>query len=199
MQKSTLKTLCLALIDIFYSLNGSFKEKPMLRAKDTFLHQAPIWIMCLFCSMSVFGYEPGKADMVLVYKSESKLLLKKGEKTLREYNVAFGASPKGHKQKAGDERTPEGRYILDYKKADSSYYKAIHISYPNAEDIANAKKLGVSPGGDIMIHGQRNGFGWLGFIIQWFNWTDGCIAVKNSDMDEIWRMVDVGTPIVIYP
>ena len=167
--------------------------------KKSFLHYALFWIVGLLCSMTVFGNGVEKADLVLVFKSESKLLLKKEDRTLRQYSVAFGAQPKGHKQQAGDERTPEGRYILDFKKADSSYYKAIHISYPNADDKANAKKLGVNPGGDIMIHGQRNGFGWLGFVMQWFNWTDGCIAVKNSEMDEIWRLVDIGTPIIIYP
>ena len=140
-----------------------------------------------------------KADLVIVYKSQSKLLLKRDGKTLNEFSVVFGANPMGAKQQVGDERTPEGRYILDYKNAKSAYYKSIHISYPSEADRIRARKLGVKPGGDIMIHGQRNGFGWLGFAVQWFNWTDGCIAVKNSAMDEIWDAVAVGTPIVIYP
>ena len=156
-------------------------------------------VIFLLVVFPVFGKGEKKADLVVVYKSDSKLLLKQGGNTIRTYKVAFGGNPKGHKQKEGDERTPEGRYVLDFKKSDSSYYKSIHISYPNEQDKANARKLGVSPGGDIMIHGQRNGFGWLGFIIQWFDWTDGCIAVKNSEMDEIWRMVDPGTPIEIIP
>ena len=125
-------------------------------------------------------------------------LMLKGEK-VKEYSVAFGANPKGHKEKEGDERTPEGKYVLDYKKADSSFYKAIHISYPNEEDKAKALENGVNPGGLIMIHGQRNGLGWLSWITQWFNWTDGCIAVTNSQMEEIWSLVDVGTPIEIVP
>jgi murein L,D-transpeptidase YafK len=103
----------------------------------------------------------------------------------------------GHKQQEGDERTPEGKYLLDYKKDDSAFYKAIHISYPNQNDIENAKKRGVSPGGLIMIHGQRNGLGWLSFASQFFNWTNGCIAVTNSEMEEIWLAVDAGTPIEI--
>jgi murein L,D-transpeptidase YafK len=156
-------------------------------------------VIILLFVFPVFSYEDNKADLVVVFKSESKLLLKHGENTLRAYKVAFGSNPKGHKQMEGDERTPEGRYVLDFKKADSSYHKAIHISYPNERDKVNARKLGVNPGGDIMIHGQPNGFGWLGFLIQWFDWTDGCIAVKNSEMDEIWRMVDPGTPIEINP
>ena len=103
-----------------------------------------ILIILLLSPTFVFGIE--KADMVLVIKSESKLYLKKVGKTLEEYHVAFGANPKGHKQKEGDERTPEGKYILDYKKEDSSFYKSIHISYPNEADKKRAKESGVNPG-----------------------------------------------------
>ena len=144
-----------------------------------------------------FGIE--KADSVLVIKSESKLYLKKNGIVLKKYHVAFGANPKGHKQQEGDERTPEGKYVLDYKKENSSFYKAIHISYPNDDDKKRAKEKGVSPGGKIMTHGQKNGFGWLSFITQRFNWTDGCIAVSNCAMDEIWNAVDVRTPVEIKP
>ena len=140
-----------------------------------------------------------KADFVVVDKSESKLYLKKDGKILEEYHVSFGANPKGPKQKQGDEKTPEGRYILDYKNANSKFYKSIHISYPNEQDKKNAQKLNVSPGGDIMIHGQKNGLGWLSFIAQRFDWTNGCIAVTNGEMDEIWQAVEVGTPIEIKP
>ncbi len=140
-----------------------------------------------------------KADFVLVDKSEAKLFLMKDGEILKEYHIAMGASPKGHKQQEGDERTPEGQYILDYKKADSDYHKAIHISYPNEADKMRAEKEGVNAGGSIMIHGQRDGFGWLSFITQWFNWTNGCIAVTNKEMDEIWQAVDTGTPIEIRP
>jgi len=140
-----------------------------------------------------------KADMVVVEKSEAKLYLKKGNKVIKEYHVAFGTNPKGHKQKKGDERTPEGMYLLDYKNSDSTFYKSMHLSYPNEEDKKRAEERGVDPGGSIMIHGQRNGLGWLAFITQWFNWTDGCIAVTNAEMDEIWEAVDVGTPIQILP
>jgi murein L,D-transpeptidase YafK len=155
-------------------------------------------IICLLLIPNfTFGAE--KADMVLVVKSRSKLYLIKNKTVLSEYKVAFGANPKGPKLQEGDERTPEGRYILDYKKADSAFYKAIHISYPNKEDENRAKKLGVNPGGLIMIHGQKNGFGRLCWIAQHFNWTHGCIAVSNRAMDVIWESVDVGTPIKIKP
>lgn len=140
-----------------------------------------------------------KADMVLVVKSESMLYLIKNEDVMKAYHVAFGATPKGHKQQEGDERTPEGKYMLDFKKADSAFYKAIHISYPNEDDKKRAKLAGVNPGGSIMIHGQKNGLGWIGWLTQRFNWTNGCIAVSNHAMDEIWNAVDVGTPIEIRP
>jgi len=123
----------------------------------------------------------------------------KNGKILKKYHVAFGAKPKGHKEKEGDERTPEGKYILDYKKLNSSFYKAIHISYPNKKDRKKAKELGVNPGGLIMIHGQKNKFGFLSIITQRFNWTNGCIAVSNSEMDEIWNAIDPKTPIEIKP
>ncbi len=154
-------------------------------------------ITLFLCFNPVFAME--KADSVLVIKSQCKLYLKKNGQVLKAYDVAFGAKPEGHKMQEGDERTPEGRYLLDYKKADSAFYKAIHLSYPNKADRLWAEKAGVSPGGAIMIHGQKNGYGWLWWITQRFNWTDGCIAVSNSAMDEIWASVDIGTPIEIEP
>lgn len=154
--------------------------------------------ICLLL-LSNFTYAAEKADMVLVVKSQSRLFLIKNGKPFKEYRVVFGAEPKGPKEREGDERTPEGKYFLDYKKVDSAFYKAIHISYPNEADKKRAKKLGVNPGGLIMIHGQKNGFGWLSWVTQHFNWTDGCIAVTNSAMDAIWESVDAGTPIEINP
>lgn len=139
----------------------------------------------------------GTADSVLVDKSDEKLYLLRDGEIIAEYSVAFGANPEGHKQQEGDERTPEGNYVLDYKKEDSAFYRAIHISYPNEADRQTAAANGVDPGGLIMIHGQRNYLGWLSFITQRFNWTDGCIAVTNSEMDEIWEAVPVNTPIEI--
>lgn len=153
----------------------------------------------MFASLSNYAHAIEKADHVLVDKSDGALILLKDGVEIGSFSVAFGANPEGHKQQEGDERTPEGRYILDYKKADSAFHKAIHISYPNKTDIEKAKKLGVSPGGAVMIHGQKNGFGWAAPILQFFNWTDGCIALKDSDMDLVWLSVDSGTPIEIRP
>ena len=120
-----------------------------------------------------------------------------GGTIIKQYHIALGANPNGHKQQEGDEKTPEGEYTLDYKKEDSTFYRAMHISYPNENDKVNAKKLGVSPGGFIMVHGQRNGLGWLALISQRFNWTNGCIALTNVEMDEFMELVDVGTEINI--
>ena len=139
------------------------------------------------------------ADMVVVEKSKSRLYLMREGEAFASFRVAFGSNPKGHKQEQGDGRTPEGRYILDYKNSGSAYYKSIHISYPNAKDRKEARKRGVDPGGDIMIHGQKNGYGRLSILVQRFNWTNGCIALSDRDMDTVWNAVEPGTPIEIRP
>jgi murein L,D-transpeptidase YafK len=152
---------------------------------------------CLLYSGAVHSEQ--KADSVLVIKSKSRLyLMRKGE-AFASFRVTFGTNPKGHKQQQGDGRTPEGKYVLNYKNSNSKFYKSIHISYPNATDRKNAKKRGVDPGGAIMIHGQRNRWGWLSPIAQLFNWTNGCIALSDRDMDAVWKAVNVGTPIEIRP
>jgi murein L,D-transpeptidase YafK len=159
-----------------------------------------IKVLCIFiCSFSASTLWAADVDYVLVNKSEKMLYLLSDGERIKQYSISLGANPLGHKQQEGDERTPEGKYVLDYKKNDSSFYKAIHISYPNDEDKATAKQNGVNPGGLIMIHGQRNGLGWLSWLSQHFNWTNGCIAVTNDEMDEIMSLVKVGTPIEILP
>ena len=154
-------------------------------------------LFLILCLIPAISYAQDMADRVLVEKSKKTLSLYRGDKLLSRFHVVFGANPVGHKQEEGDERTPEGKYLLDYKKADSAFYKAIHISYPNADDIANANQRGVSAGGAIMIHGQRNYFGWASFATRYFNWTNGCVALSNNDMDALWSAVDEGTPIEI--
>lgn len=139
------------------------------------------------------------ADSVLVIKSQRRLFLLRDGKPWKVYRVALGPVPWGPKTRAGDERTPEGRYTLDYKVHHSRFHKAIHISYPNADDRERARKLGVDPGNHIMIHGQPNESELPAWEAQQFNWTNGCIAVSNAEMDEIWSLVAVGTPIEIRP
>jgi murein L,D-transpeptidase YafK len=141
-----------------------------------------------------------KADLVTVIKSERKLYLSHKGKILKTFNIALGGNPVGHKKVQGDQKTPEGYYRLDYLKLDSSFYKALHISYPNTKDCCNAQEAGKSPGGAIMIHGQPNNQGWLkSFFKQRTDWTAGCIALFNRDMDEVLKYVKVGTPILIKP
>ena len=138
-------------------------------------------------------------ERVVIYKSQQTMQLLSGNDVIRSYQVAIGRNPLGHKQKAGDCRTPEGAYIIDSHKKDSRFHKSLHISYPNKSDLTAAKKNGNSPGSDIMIHGLPKGFEDLGDIHFKRNWTKGCIAVNNQEMDEIWKLVPDGTPIVIKP
>ena len=136
-------------------------------------------------------------DKVYVDKSERVLKLLSNDKVIKSYHIALGDSPVGHKHQQGDERTPTGHYTLDYKNEKSGYLRSIHVSYPNAADKAQARKRGVSPGGDIMIHGQKNGFGHLAALTQQRDWTDGCIAVTDKAMDEIMSIYKAGMPIEI--
>ncbi len=152
-----------------------------------------------FVLFSMLNANAQSVDSVIVMKSDRKLQLHSGAALVKEYKISLGGSPTGHKEREGDQRTPEGLYVLDYKKKDSSFYRAIHISYPNQQDRANARAGGYPSGGLIMIHGQRNGLGWLGWLVQKFDWTDGCIALSNSDMSEVWKLVQAGTPIEIRP
>jgi murein L,D-transpeptidase YafK len=137
--------------------------------------------------------------LVKVYKSERIMEFWINEIKLRTYRISLGGDPLGHKQREGDGKTHEGRYILDFRKADSVAYKSIHVSYPSATDTAIAKARGVKPGGAIMIHGSWNGYGWAGPIMRYFDWTNGCIGVINSDMDDIWNLLAWKTPIEILP
>jgi murein L,D-transpeptidase YafK len=160
-----------------------------------------LWLrlLCITSWLFVSLAHAEKADLVIVSKSESRLYLERAGKRFATFEVAFGGNRRGHKQQEGDERTPEGKYVLDAKNSNSRYYKAIHISYPNSQDRAAAKARGVSAGGQVMIHGQKNGFCWLSPVTQLFDWTDGCIALSNADMETVWQAVDVGTPVKIHP
>jgi murein L,D-transpeptidase YafK len=139
------------------------------------------------------------ADRVVVIKSQRILLLMSQGKVLKRYQVALGGNPIGPKLQQGDHKTPEGTYILDRRNDKSRFYRSIHISYPDEKDRATAAKFGVSPGGDVFVHGLPNNFGWLGKSHLSMDWTDGCIAVTDEEMDEIWRAVPDGTLIEIKP
>jgi murein L,D-transpeptidase YafK len=140
-----------------------------------------------------------RADKVLVEKSARRLTLLRDGTPLKSYEVALGSETIGHKQQEGDGRTPEGLYAVDFKHPRSRFHLALRISYPNSADRSSAAQHGVAPGGDIMIHGLPNGLGWLGGFHLKRDWTDGCIAVTDNQIDEIWAMVDVGTEVEIKP
>lgn len=140
-----------------------------------------------------------RADLLIVDKAARRLDLYRGSVLLKSYAVSLGRHPIGPKQRQADGKTPEGNYIIDYRKADSSFHRALHISYPASTDQAVARAQGIDPGGLVMIHGMKNGLGWLGRLHLLTDWTDGCIAVTDREMDEIWRAVPDGTRIVLRP
>jgi murein L,D-transpeptidase YafK len=139
------------------------------------------------------------ADRVVVHKTERRLLLMRGERVLRSFAVALGLSPSGPKQHEGDFRTPEGVYRLSGRNPSSDYFLAIQLSYPGPEDLRRARADGVAPGGLIMIHGQPNRPSRPLEYYQTRDWTNGCIAVSNADMVDIWLMTPDNTPIQILP
>jgi len=163
------------------------------------MFKALVGFVALLVAMAVSADNAVLADRVLVRKSEKTLYLIKDGIPYREFHIALGPKPRGPKQMAGDERTPEGRYVLDFKNKDSDFYKSIRISYPNAQDLQRAAANGVDPGGMIMIHGLPNRSTLPSSLVQQYNWTDGCIAVTNYEMDQIWLAVEPGTPIDILP
>lgn len=138
-----------------------------------------------------------QADEVLIVKSTRELHLLRDGRSIRHYSISLGASPQGHKARQGDQRTPEGRYEIDWRNPNSVAHLSLHISYPNEQDIAAAKSGNVDPGGNIMIHGLLNGWGFLGKLHLAWDWTQGCIAVTDAEMREIWARVPNGTPITI--
>ena len=139
------------------------------------------------------------ADHVIIKKSERKLLLLKNQRVLRTMDISLGLIPDGDKQAEGDFRTPEGRYELTERNAASDFFLSIKISYPNDQDIRESSELGLNPGGQIMIHGLPNDPRHDMNYYRQVDWTDGCIAVTNADMVDIWLMTRAGTLIDIYP
>jgi murein L,D-transpeptidase YafK len=134
-----------------------------------------------------------------VLKRARRLLLLRNDRVLREYEIALGRNPTGPKRNHGDGRTPEGRYLLDWRIENSVYHRALHVSYPNQADLDFAQKAGLDAGGGVMIHGLPPDARWVGSTHSDYDWTNGCIAVSDDEMDEIWGLVDDGTPIEIRP
>ena len=140
-----------------------------------------------------------RADRIVIVKSARTLTLMREGQVLKTYKVALGHEPEGPKTQRGDNRTPEGEYIIDARNAHSSFHLSLHISYPNAADRARSSKLGVNPGGDIMIHGLPPAFAYLGSLHRQTDWTLGCIAVTDAEIEEIWSLVPNGTRVEIKP
>lgn len=138
-----------------------------------------------------------QADEILVIKSTREMHLLRNGATLRSYDISLGAAPAGHKLTEGDERTPEGQYMIDWRNASSVAHLSLHISYPNAADKAAAAEQNLDPGGNIMIHGLPNGWDFLKNLHLAWDWTNGCIAVTNAQMRDIWSRVPNNTPITI--
>jgi tetratricopeptide (TPR) repeat protein len=143
--------------------------------------------------------QKGAADRIVIEKKARRLqLLAKGE-VLKTYKIALGGNPNGPKVRQGDKKTPEGTYVIDSRNKNSHYHRSLHISYPNEKDRKRAEELGVSPGGDIMIHGIKKGFSWVGDAHTEVDWTQGCIAVTDQEIEEIARLTPNGTIVEIRP
>lgn len=159
-----------------------------------------IFLVCcsiLITSSVSYASADNKIDLVRVDKSKRRMYLIRQDVVVHEFRIALGARPKGHKLWEGDQRTPEGLYLLDFVIEHSSFYRSIHIDYPNQNDIEWANYKGINPGGDIKIHGIKNGDKRKPEYVQSFDWTNGCIAITNDEMDTLLSVVDPGTPILI--
>jgi len=154
-------------------------------------------LLLIGCSKHPLAVATQQADKIVVEKSTHTMTLYSKGAVLRTYRVALGRGAGQAKQRQGDHETPEGLYTIDAKNIHSRFHLALHVSYPNADDKRRAQKLRVAPGGDIMIHGLENGLGWLGSIQHHVDWTDGCVALTDDEVDEVSRLVPIGTPIEI--
>lgn len=147
----------------------------------------------------VFELRTEPVDKVLIEKRKRRLTLISKGKAIKTYKIALGGNPVGPKEREGDNKTPEGTYTIESRNRHSEYHLSLRISYPNEKDRRRAKKRGVSPGGDIMIHGMKNGLAWVGGFHTKMDWTEGCVAVTNKEIEEISRLVPNGTPVEIKP
>ncbi len=149
--------------------------------------------------LSALASPPPTVDHVVVLKKQHKLLLLSGDQIVKTYSVALGSGGLAPKRREGDDKTPEGIYRIDSRNPASRFHLALHISYPDESDKEQARKRGVKPGGDIMIHGLGPEFEYLGEKQHLYDWTAGCIAVTDSEIEEIWRLVPDRTPVEIRP
>jgi murein L,D-transpeptidase YafK len=156
-----------------------------------------IYGLLLVLALPALASPQPTVDRILVLKKEHKLLLLSGDRIVKTYSVALGSGGLAPKRRQGDDKTPEGLYRIDYRNPASRFHLALHISYPDQSDIEQARKRGVSPGGDIMIHGLGSEFKSLGTKHYSYDWTAGCIAVTDLEIEEIWQLVPDRTPVEI--
>lgn len=162
------------------------------------LHRVGAVLLALFATDAVAEFPPDlapeaqRADAIRVYKAVRRMDLLRDGKVIRSYRVHLGGVPTGHKREQGDQRTPEGEYAISYRNAASRFHLSLRVSYPNADDSRQARARGVDPGGDIMIHGGTPPG-------ESRDWTEGCVAVTNAEIEEIWSLVPLGTPVRIDP
>jgi murein L,D-transpeptidase YafK len=161
---------------------------------------------CLVIALVIYYFIPEKKlpanikiEKLIVYKSKRELQAYSNNLLIKTYTIALGRNPIGAKEVEGDKKTPEGAYFINTKNPHSDYHKNLGISYPNPQDIENAKKIGKSTGGDIKIHSLKNGRGYIAKFQRWYDWTAGCIALTDDELDELYEVVDIGTPIEIRP
>lgn len=157
----------------------------------------PLALAVVLCAAPAAARET--ADLIRIEKAERRMTLYADDVPLRVYRVALGFAPAGDKERQGDGRTPEGRYTIDFKNPNSAFHLSLRISYPSRADRAEARARGVDPGGDIFIHGTPGLWSWTGSLHTARDWTLGCVAVTNAEIEEIWRLVDVGTRVEIVP
>jgi murein L,D-transpeptidase YafK len=156
-------------------------------------------IIILALNLSSYLVALPRADRIIVHKKERTMELMHAGQVIKSYKIALGGEPVGPKARRGDHRTPEGIYFIDNRNASSKFHRSLHISYPDHTDRERARKLGVSPGGDVFIHGLPNGYSFIGAAHRARDWTDGCIAVTDQEIEEIWGIVANGTPVEIRP
>jgi murein L,D-transpeptidase YafK len=180
--------LVLSAVAALFTTNADSARVPVGIVSPTVLHAPVIGVRARVM-----------ADSIVVEKQRHTLTLYFGGTLVRRYAVALGAQPVGDKVRRGDNRTPEGVYHIDARNGQSKFYKSLHISYPDAAHAQRARALGVAAGGDIMIHGLPRGLEQVGSAHRDFDWTEGCIALTNQEVDEIWSAIADGTPIEIKP
>ena len=158
-----------------------------------------IYLLCCASLWSADHRSTPQADRIVIAKSQRTLTLFRGGKVLKTYKVALGTTPIGPKTSQGDGKTPEGLYTIDSRNPHSQFHRSLHVSYPNAADRARAARLKVDPGGDIMIHNLPPAYAYLGALHRKVDWTLGCIAVTDAEIEEIWNLVPIGTQVEIKP